>query len=130
MSDYIKHIEIEEAFIGIRHDGIMHIHIKVRQNFDLEHSKKIVSARTKLADGKAYPILYTTEGGLVTPSAEAKKFIASEKRSILVVADAFVVKSLPQRIAAKIYTSFNQPSRPVKFFSKKEEAIKWLKEFV
>lgn len=129
MSKFIKQIEIEEAVIGIRSDEIMHIHIKIEQEVLIQHSINIIAARTKLADGKAYPMLYTTEGGLSTPSPEVKKNVASEERSALVLADAFVVKSLPQRIAAKIYISFNQPSMPTKFFSKESEAINWLKKF-
>lgn len=123
-------ISIDIADISIGSDGIMRIHIKIKNNFEIEDSIKIVEARTKLAEGKAYPILYTTEHSFITPSNEVKKYVSSPERSKLVTADAFIIKSLPQRLAAKIYYKFMSPIRPTAFFSNEEDAIAWLKQYV
>ena len=124
-----KTIDIEAATIKLREDGIMHVHIKIKMNFELEHSMQIVAARTKLAAGQSYPMLYTATK-FVIPSAEVREYVASESRSKLVSADAFVINSLPQRIIANFYRKFNKPVRPTKVFDNVDEAIKWLKNYV
>lgn len=45
-------------------------------------------------------------------------------------ADAFVIKSLAQKILANFYLKINKPERPTKFFNKKEEALDWLKQYM
>lgn len=123
----IKEIEVPSARIMIREDGIMHVHIKTSTSFEIENSLEIFSAREILAEGKRYPILYTSEYRFVTPSKEVKEYIStSNQRTALVVADAFVIGSFSQRLAAKIYLKLNKPSVPTEFFSTQEEAIQWL----
>ena len=45
-------------------------------------------------------------------------------------ADAFVIKSLAQKILANFYLKISKPERPTKFFNKKEEALDWLKQYM
>ena len=126
----VDKVDLPSADICIYSNGIMHIHIKVKNTFELSDSMEIVEARTKLGQGKKYPVLYTTEHSFVTPSKEVSNYVASEERSKLVIADAFVMKSLPQRLAAKTYMLFKGPVRPTHFFSNNADAIDWLKTFL
>lgn len=123
----IREKEVPSARIMIREDGIMHVHIKISTSFEMENSLEIIAAREVLADGKRFPILYTAEYRFVTPSREVKEFLSSSnERAALVAADAFVIGSFSQRLAAKIYLKLNMPSVPTAFYSTQEEAIKWL----
>lgn len=124
-----KEVNIPEASIKIRSDGIMHIHIKVEMFFELQHSKNILKARSELAGEKTYPIMYTANS-FVIPNTAVKEYVASENRSRLVAADAFVVNSLAQRIAANFYKILFKPTRPTAYFTKESEAIEWLKKYV
>lgn len=45
-------------------------------------------------------------------------------------ADAFVIKSLAQKILANFYFRFKRPERPTHFFNDIDEAKKWLTQFV
>lgn len=128
--DIVSKVDLPSADIKIYSNGIMHIHIKVRNTLEISESIEIVEARTKLANGKKHPVLYTTEHNFVTPSKEVNNYVASEKRSKLVLADAFVMKSIPQRLAAKTYVLFKNPAIPTHFFSKEHDAIEWLKGFL
>ncbi|MEX1190999.1 MAG: hypothetical protein WED10_06645 [Brumimicrobium sp.] len=130
VKEVIAKTTVPAADICICSDGIMRIHIKVKNTFEISDSMQIVEARTKLAKGNKYPVLYTTESSFVTPSKEVSNYVASEGRSELVVADAFVVKSIPQRLAAKTYYLFKKPVRPTAFFSNEKEALKWLNKFL
>lgn len=128
-SDELETIDVPAARISLRKDGIMHVHIKVEIDFQLKHSKEIVAARNKLANGNPYPILYTATK-FVLPSKEVREYVASEGRSELVLADAFVINSLPQRLVAQLYRKINRPVRPTRVFESKNDAISWLKGFV
>jgi hypothetical protein len=44
-------------------------------------------------------------------------------------ADAFVLKSMSQKILANFYLKINKPERPTKFFNDSETALTWLKKF-
>lgn len=125
----LKQLITESADIAIRADGIMHVHVKIELDFKLEHSMEIVAARTQLAAGRPFPILYTATT-FVIPTSEVRQYVASEDRSELVLADAFVINSLPQRITAKLYRVINRPVRPTRIFENEMDAIEWLKGFV
>lgn len=58
----VSKIDLPSADINIYSNDIMHIHIKVRNTFELSDSMEIVEARTKLAQGKniLYCILLNT----------------------------------------------------------------------
>ncbi|MDF2449327.1 MAG: hypothetical protein K0R26_1831 [Bacteroidota bacterium] len=45
-------------------------------------------------------------------------------------ADAFVLKSMSQKILANFYLKINKPERPTKFFNDSETALTWLKKFI
>lgn len=122
-------IDIPAATIRIREEGFLHIHIKIEDEFTIEHSASIVKARTELADGRKMPILYTATK-FVIPSKEVREYVASESRSELVVADAFVINSLPQRMMVRFFLKFNKPVRPTQFFDEETSAVRWLKQFV
>lgn len=122
-------ISINEADITLLNDHLMHVHIKLEDEFVIENSMNLVKARTELASGRKMAILYTATR-FVIPSKEVKEFVASEGRSELVLADAFVINSLPQRLAIKFFIKFNKPVRPTRFFDNKQSALQWLEEQV
>lgn len=124
-----QEIDIPAATIRIREEGFLHIHIKIEDEFTIEHSASIVKARTELAANRKMPILYTTTK-FVIPSKEVREYVATESRSELVVADAFVIHSLPQRLMVRFFLQFNKPVRPTRFFEDEALAIEWLKKYV
>ncbi|CAG5076285.1 DUF7793 family protein [Parvicella tangerina] len=129
MNEELSSVDLRSARIELRPDGVLHIDIKLDQVFEIEDSIAIIEARTKLVNGKRTPIVYTcTE--FVIPSKEVREFVASEKRSELVIADAFVVNSLPQKLVANLFIKINKPVRPTKVFSNFDEACEWAKTFI
>lgn len=124
-----KTIEIDCATITLRDDGIMHVHVKIEYSLEIEQGIQIVEARNELAKGVSYPLLYTAEK-LMIPSNEVRNYLATEERAKFIIADAFVIQSLPQRLMARLFKKLNNPVRPVEIFENEEDAIKWLTQFV
>lgn len=125
----LKQEEIGCAKMILREDGILHIHIKVDEVFEIADSVELVKARTSLVAGRRTPIIYTCTQ-FVIPSKEVREFVASESRSTLVLADAFVVNSLPQRLMANLFIRINKPVRPTKVFNNFGAACAWAKTFI
>ena len=119
--------KLDTADVILRRDNILHINVKVEFYFEMEHLKPVLSVEVELTKNKSYSYLHTAPD-YVIPSQEVMQFLASQKRSELVVADAFVVTTLPQLIVANSYRNINKPIKPSKVFNSKEAAIQWLKE--
>lgn len=129
MVEEIRKEDVGCATVELREDGIMHIHIKETQTFEMEDSEKVFKLREKMAGGRKAPMIYTCTQ-FVIPSKEVREFVASEERSGLVLADAFVVNSLPQKLMANIFIKINKPVRPTKVFNNFEAACEWAKTFI
>ena len=117
------------AEIKIREDGIMHVHIKNELDVKFEQTQDVYRETQKLLGGKKYATLFTMTR-LVTPDEQSRKFMASRERHSKVIADAFVIKSLPQRLIGNFYLRINKPPSPTKMFVTEEEALKWLEQQV
>ena len=122
-------IDIPEATVKLRSDGIMHIHVKLDMNIESEEAREIEKARKELAQDQRYPTLHTGSE-LVIPSSDVLKYMSLDKRSTAVRADAFVIKSLPQKLIAKMFVLKNQTNRPTAYFNNKIDAINWLSTFI
>lgn len=129
MVEVLKQEEIGCAKMILRDDGILHIHIKVDEVFEMADSIELLKTRTALVAGRKTPIIYTCTQ-FVIPSKEVREFVASEARSTLVLADAFVVNSLPQRLMANLFIRINKPVRPTKVFNNFDAACLWAKTYI
>lgn len=129
-SDFIKYTETDIANVGLTKSGILYVNIKVRNAFDLDHSKKITKLREEIGDHKKRPVLFTTTSTVLFPTQEVSKFLISEERTKFILAEAYVINSLQQRLEGKLYVKSMKPKTPVNFFSTENEAVNWLSEFV
>lgn len=128
--EILDRIISEWAIITKRSDGIIHVHNLIKGSVSIEASKSIVEGRTKLAQNKSHPMLYTSDSPTVTPSEELTEYLLTEERNRLVLADAFVITSFSQRLAAKMYYTLKKPIKPTAFFLNEEQAVQWLRKFV
>lgn len=62
-------------------------------------------------------------------SAEARLFIAQGTHIDFIKAEAYVLHSLAQKLIATFFIRVDKPKVPTNFFTKKEEAEKWLLKF-
>ncbi len=127
--EVIARIDLDNASVCLRSDGILHMHITEELLLDLKSSEALVDASEKLCGDRKYPCLVTTEK-FVTPSKEAIDYVAGKGRTYLNKADAFVLHSLPQKLIGNFYLKFKKPEVLTKMFSDEEKATFWLYNFV
>jgi len=122
-------IELKLTLVNLRDDGIMHVHIKEHAHITMAEAMETLKAMRVIGSGHKYPVLIDSgEFAIIDP--DVRVFSASEEGNLYTVADAIAYHTLPQKLTANFYVSYNKPVVPTRTFSEMREAIDWLKTFV
>jgi hypothetical protein len=122
-------VDLGYCSVTLRPDGIIHTHFFHQMEIDVNHVKEINQVCGELTQGRRVPMMIDGDT-LTVPSEEARRFVADKDSNPYSLAEAFIVKSLPQKLIANFFMRFNKPGRPTRMFMKQEEAITWLKGFL
>jgi len=98
------------------------------REFVIDDLIKLVEAQKQLGAFKM-PILVLCDIDAST-NTDLLNYVSKNANSPYVTSDAFVIKSLSQRILANFYLKVNLPERPTKFFNNSKDAISWLNQFI
>ena len=112
--------------------GIIYVTFK-KGPITLDIAKELVDNRLSLSKGKDFPVLLSDEGaGLTGVDRDAREYMASGKGIEGILASAFYTASVFNKLLASFFLriSNRESTFPTKIFSNKEEAIKWLQNFV
>ena len=109
-------------------DGIMHVTWHQGIVINLDAAKEMVEERIKLCKEKTTPILVDING-MAFIDTVSRKYFASEQATVGVTAGALLVGSLISRLAGNVYITVDKPPLPIKLFTDKTKAIKWLKKY-
>lgn len=121
--------DIGFANIQVGDDGIMYIDIRTDGEFSLDHAKRLFEASLEVGKGKPFPNLIML-GRYFLPTSEARQYVGSPERSSKALAEAYVIKSLPQKLLGNFYIRFDKPLAPTKLFTDEKKALLWLKQFL
>lgn len=128
-SKIIKTIDIEEAIISLKDNGIVYVYFKSGVTIDCDTQEKLLVNYREITNGKMHPFLfYADEQVSITKEARDNAIIIEDRA--FASASAILVNNLAHRLIANFYLKFNKPKKPYKVFSKKTDAIKWLITFV
>jgi len=120
-------IKMKKSIVKRLDDRIIEIDYISDNNFELEDAIEANNAYFKLSEGKPFVSLIDVRGKVGNITNEARKHYANdEKTKIIRLAEGIVINSLAARIVAKFYIRIDKPNNPVKIFSNRDEAIKWL----
>lgn len=97
-------------------------------NFTIADLKKLVSVQTELGGYKLPVLILCSEHA--STDIELLNTLSKNINNPYSIADAFVIKSMAQKILANFYIKIYKPERPTKFFNHKEEAVTWLNSFL
>lgn len=96
-------------------------------DFEIPDLQDLVEAERELG-GQRLPVLVLCEATTNT-NVELMNYLSKNENNPFSIADAFVITSISQSILANFYSKINKPERPTKFFTKREDAMKWLEQF-
>lgn len=109
-------------------DGIVNAKFKL-EHFDLQSVQKLVADRKKAFNGILYPVIANVIS-VKSSTKAARDFFASEIGCEGISATAVIINSPVGSIIGNFYIRINKPLRPVKLFTDKIKAKKWLIQFV
>ncbi|PWH84649.1 DUF7793 family protein [Brumimicrobium oceani] len=114
------------ADVTIYDNDIFHTHVLSAKPLTLEQAKEITNFRMTNMKGRKALMLSTGEDRYIIPTQEALDYIQSTNRAATVKGDAFVIKSLSQRLFIKTVNNLRKMQTPVSFFASNQKAIDWL----
>lgn len=125
----IKQFKINEATVTLRTDGIVHVLFHKNTVLDLPLQMLLLNIYQEITGRKKHPFLFEAfEGVKVTKEAKENAIRIEDEAPGL--AYAVVAPSLAYQLIANFYLKVKKPKMPYKVFSKKEEAVEWLRGFL
>lgn len=123
--------QIDRAYFSVflLADGIIHIRNKSKEEISLEQAKEIIQCIAGISDGKLHPILVSSET-FSAPTAEAREFLAKKESNPYASANAYIARSLAEKLMVNAFLKFNRPARPTRMFSSEKAALEWLRTFL
>jgi hypothetical protein len=105
--------------------------MEVKPDIELEVEDVItlVQFQKELGHGKLYPVIIHPSP-TATTNSDLIRYISKKDSLPYTKADAFILTSVAQKILAKLYIRFVPPERPTQFFTRMEEAVKWIQKFI
>ncbi|MFN3916174.1 MAG: hypothetical protein ACK4K0_00415 [Flavobacteriales bacterium] len=122
----IKH---KLADFHLDQNGILVIHIQKNAFVQTQHIKEMLKIHGELTNGKRCPCVMVL-GDYANVSINGRKFLATEDAVQFSLCEAFVVKSLAQKILGNFYLKFDKPNVPSRLFNNFEDAYAWAKTFI
>lgn len=122
----VSEIEIPEAFIRLRSDGIVFVLYKEHVTLDVELQTRMVKLFWQITNQKKAHFIFESDEGFVL-TKEARENAIKLEKDTPVIASALIVNNLASRIVANFYIKVNKPKIKNKLFGTMEEAAKWLK---
>ncbi len=122
----VKQVNIPEASIKMRSDGIVHVYYNENVVLDVNLQVKMLHLFSTFTNNeKAYFIFEADEGFVVTK--EARENANKLEENTPVKASAIIVKNLASRIVANFFIKVVKPTINYKLFTNVNDAVAWLK---
>ncbi len=125
----LKEINLDYAKIQLFEFNVVRIEVFGNIIIARKEAKAVNDAIGMLSEGKECLVLMVADE-VTQFDKSASEFSASEEGLLYTIADAFVVKSLAQKILASFYLKFNKPPKPSKIFTNEKAALEWLLSFI
>jgi hypothetical protein len=122
----IKKENLPHTVIELRDDGIIQFFYGDYVFYNSKIAQEVENAVMSITKGQVYMSLRIA-GNQSGIDLKVMRYLSRGRGCLFTLADAFVIKSLLQRVLARIYMGVTKPYVPTKFFKKTEEAEAWLK---
>lgn len=122
----MKTFETDVIILTVHDDGFAELLIKNEAVYD---AKDILDGKrfaTEYLPGKKIYFLLELEGEAYT-TKEARELAASSEHATHHGAIAICSNRLPYQLLGNLYIRINKPKAPTRFFSNRNDAVKWLR---
>ena len=124
-STIIKKMEIPEATICLRSDGIVYVAYKENVTLDVKLQTDMLDLFREITGNQKTNFIFETDEGFVV-TKEARDNAANLEKDTPVNASAMIVTNLATRLVANFFIKVNKPAIKYKLFGNHKDAIEWL----
>lgn len=124
----VMQIDLKHTLVILRPDGVVQMNCTDR-TYNKQDIIDLIEAQVELSKGEKKLVLVIGSEDTNVES-EARELMAKEESTMHSIAEAYVIKSLGQRILVNFYIKVSKPKVPTMFFTNVSAAEKWLKSFV
>lgn len=121
----VRQIEIPEAYISLRSDGIIYVFHKENVSLDVELQTRLVGIFKDITGNQKANFIFESDEGFVFTREARENSIKIDDDS-LVEASAIIVKSLASRIIANFFIKVTKPKAKYRLFGNVKDAADWL----
>jgi hypothetical protein len=121
----VKEVDLPEARIALRSDGLYHVHFKRHVVYDIPLQMRMRKIYEELTGGKRSKFIFSAEEGLVF-TREARDNAEQVNANSPILCYALVVNSLAYKLIANFYLKVVKPKGLFKMVSSIREAARWL----
>jgi hypothetical protein len=122
----IERLEVAHTKVELRDDGIIQFFYGDNVTYTMKETEELENAVVKITKGVVHKSLRVA-GKFSNLDIEVMKYLSRGRGTLFTLADSFVLHSMPQKLLANFYLKINKPVLPTKFFTKINEADKWLR---
>jgi len=112
----------------IKHADLYEIDVFANSEFGIRELRQLIGVQKGMG-GDRLPVLVLC-GEYTTSDVSFLKHLSKNGNDPYSSADAFVIQSIAQKLVANFYIKIVRPERPTKFFTSKDDALKWLRQFM
>ena len=109
-------------------DGILFFKYKPNTTIDIKVAQCVVTDRIHFQNERSYPVLCDIRG-IVATEKSGRDYLA-QSGSILTKAVGLIVHEKVLMTISTFYLEISKPSVPTQIFTKEEDALAYLKEFI
>lgn len=123
MADIGQHVDLEWR------GGILVAQYKAGPKINLNTAQEILAQRMRFTNGKDVPVL-VIDSGMVSMDKQARDFLSSTEGVQGIKASAIISTSVVNSMLVNFILKISRPNLPVKLFTDRYSAEKWLLSFV
>jgi len=124
-----KTFQTVKATFILSADGIIYQDYNENIDLTLEDSHNEMAVYKELCQGKKRPVFINIQN-VKTVQRESRQFYASEEPARYISAAALLISNPVSQIMGNFFMGINKTVMPVKLFTDKEEAVKWLSGYM
>lgn len=110
------------------HDDLYEVDVFANSEFGFVELRQLIEVQKEMG-GRRLPVLVVC-GEYTTSDISFLKHLSRNGNDPYSRADAFVIRSMAQKLMANFYINMVRPERPTKIFTSREDALKWLGQFM
>jgi len=128
LDQFVQVIETPTCILGMDEERICHTIFHPDVHITMEEMKLVEQGMIQISENRAFRILFDVRNQFIQFDKDARQHAATAPVTKLIIAEAVILNSLPNRLLFNFFLNFDKPTFPIKAFSNMNDAMDWLRK--